>query len=350
MQLLLEYVVIHLMKDVSKMTSDTNLIKDGKSMDWTEVSVTTESEVVEAVSYILNDLGASGVRIDDAKDFEKLKPGKIGKYGEIVDVNDIPHLTTGAKVTAYYPQTVYVPEILPIIKQRVAQLNDFGLNPGDFKITSDAVSDENWATAWKKYYHPVRITRNLTVVPSWEDYEPEQPNEQIISLDPGMAFGTGTHPTTELMLQGLEIVLRGGETVIDVGTGSGVLSIAASLMGAKQIYAYDVDDVAVKQAQENINLNPGVQNISVAANDLLTGITTQTDVIVANILAEIIMPLIPQTLACLRPGGKLLCSGIIADKKDDIIARLEEFDYRIDEILRIKDWYGIIATRPLPDE
>lgn len=319
-------------------------------MEWTQVTVTTESESVKAVSYILNDLGAAGVKIEDAKDFDKLAAGKYGPHGEIIDPNDIPHIKTGATVTAYYPQNIFVPEILPTIKQRVTALSQFGLNPGKAKVTSEAVSDENWATAWKKYYHPVRVTRNLTVVPQWEDYQAQQANEQLIYLDPGMAFGTGTHPTTRLMLQALEMVVRGDETVLDVGTGSGVLSIAAKLLGVGDVYAYDVDEVAVNSALENLKLNPIAKSIKVAANDLLAGVTHTADLVVANILAEIIMPLVPQAYECLNMGGHFLCSGIIADKVDLVIEKLQKQGFKVQETLKIEDWYGIIAYKPFPDE
>lgn len=319
-------------------------------MEWTQVTVTTESESVEAVSYILNDVGAAGVKIDDAKDFANLKPGKYGPHGEITDPDDIPHIKEGAAVTAYYPQNIFVPEILPTIRQRVRALSQFGLNPGSAEVSSEAVSDENWATAWKKYYHPVRVTRNLTVVPQWEDYQPQQPNEQLIYLDPGMAFGTGTHPTTRLMLQALEMEVRGGETLLDVGTGSGVLSIAAKLLGVGDVYAYDVDEVAVNSALENIKLNTVAKSIKISANDLLAGVAHSADLIVANILAEIIVPLIPQAYERLNTGGRFLCSGIIADKVGLIIEKLQAQGFKVQETLKIDDWYGIIAYKPFSDE
>lgn len=319
-------------------------------MQWTQVTVTTESEAVEAVSYLLNSLGASGVKIDDAKDFANLKPGDVGSHGEIIDPQTVPHLTSGAMVTAYYPQNIFVPEILPMIKQRVAALRDFGLNPGAGEVTTTAVSDENWATAWQKYYHPVRVTRHLTIVPEWEEYQPTQADEKIIYLDPGMAFGTGTHPTTKLMLQALEMVIRGGESMLDVGTGSGVLSIAARLFGADNVKGFDVDDVAVKSAVANVKLNPDAEPIQIDVNDLLKGIHEQVDVVVANILAEIILPLIPQAFENLKPGGRFLGSGIIASKVDEVLERLQQQGFVIEETLKIKDWYGVIAYKPLPDE
>lgn len=316
-------------------------------MQWTEVSVLTTNEAVEAVSNILQEAGASGVKIDDAADYANLKPGK---YGEVVDLNTIPHRTTGAEITAYYPETVFVPEILPTIKQRVAQLSQFGLDPTPGTVTTKAVADESWATAWQKYYHPVRVTRYLTVTPSWEAYEPVQAGEQVIRLDPGMAFGTGTHPTTILSLMALETVIRGGESLYDVGTGSGVLSIAAKALGADHVEAFDLDDVAVRSAKTNLDLNPVAKDVVARPNNLLNDIHQPVDIVVANILAEIIVPLVPQAWENLQPGGHFLTSGIIADKLDTVVAAQEKQGFIIDNVLQMKDWRGVIAHKPTEDE
>ena len=165
-----------------------------------------------------------------------------------------------------------------------------------------------------------------------------------------MAFGTGTHPTTKLMLQALEMTLRGGESLLDVGTGSGVLSIAAKQLGAGAVQAFDLDPVAVASAKKNLALNPVAADVQVAQNSLLDGINTQVDVVVANILAEIILPLIPQALANLKPGGTFLTSGIIKDKFETVKQAQEDAGFVIDETLRIKDWYGIIAHKKGEDE
>lgn len=316
-------------------------------MKWTEVTVSTSNEAVEAVSNILMEAGASGVKIDDALDYQNLKPDR---YGEIIDLDTIPHVTSGAQVSAYYPETVFVPEILPTIKQRVSQLSEFGLNPAPNEVSMAALSDEDWATAWKKYYHPVRVTRYLTIVPSWEDYQPAQSGELVLRLDPGRAFGTGTHPTTKLCLQALETVINGGEHLIDVGTGSGVLSIAAKAMGVGAVEAYDLDDVAVASAQTNLDLNPVAKDVKVAANDLLAGIDTQADIIVANILAEIIIPLVPQARQNLKRGGYFITSGIIDDKFQTVLTALTDAGFQIAQHTQMGDWHGIVAYLPTDED
>jgi ribosomal protein L11 methyltransferase len=315
-------------------------------LKWTEVNVKTTNEAVEAVSSIFDGLDAVGVKIENALDFANYH---ASSPSELFELKDIPHITEGAIISAYYPDSTDMSAVLDQLKQKVHQLTDFGLNVGEASITTLEVQDDNWATAWKKYYHPVRITRYLTVKPSWSDYEASQPDEKVISLDPGMAFGTGTHPTTRLCLQALEMILRGGETLYDVGTGSGVLSIAAKYLGAGVIEAFDVDDIAVASAQENFDLNPVATDIAVRPNDLLKGISRKVDVIVANILSEILVPLIPQAKDLLNQDGYFVMSGIIDDKLDLIIETLLANDFKIEEVLHYGEWRGVIATNKKDD-
>ena len=272
---------------------------------WQELKVTVKREGEELVSNLLIELGAQGVAIEDSMDYV----GNMDRFGEIFpEVEQQEEIV----VTAYYPDTVDVTVVEADLQARLAELTDF-MDLGELKIGTTALAEEDWADNWKKYYEPARITHDLTIVPSWTDYEATA-GEMIIKLDPGMAFGTGTHPTTKMSLFALEQVLRGGETVLDVGTGSGVLSIASSLLGAKEIFAYDLDDVAVRVAQENIELNPGMENIHVAAGDLLKGVEIEADVIVANILADILIHLIDDAydlvMKSVEPLGQEYCQEV----------------------------------------
>ncbi|GEP18637.1 50S ribosomal protein L11 methyltransferase [Pediococcus argentinicus] len=315
-------------------------------MKWTEVNVNTTNEAVEAVSSMFEELGAIGVKIDDALDYENYQ---TTGFGELYELKDIPHITEGAMVSAYYPETTDLKPILTTLKSKLDQLSSFGIDAGKNEITTLAVKDDDWATAWKKYYHPVRITRYLTVTPSWDEYKPTQESEHVIRLDPGMAFGTGTHPTTRLCLQGLEMVVRGGESMYDVGTGSGVLSIAAKHLGVGDIEAFDLDDIAVKAAEENLDLNPIAKDIKVSANNLLENKTKKVDLIVANILADIIVPLVPQAAQLLNENGYFITSGIIDDKLPVVLAALEKEHFKIEEILQFGEWRGVIATNRVDD-
>lgn len=290
-------------------------------MEWTELVVETTNEAIEAVTNILMENEAGGVQIDDQN-----------------GIKDV-------RIITYFPENINIIEKVPELESRIKGLTQFGLNPGKAKVSLKDVNDNLWRDVWKKYYHPVRVTRFLTVVPSWEEYYAE-PSEMVIKLDPGRAFGTGKHPTTSLALLALEKVIRGKETMIDVGTGSGVLSIAAKYLGAGEVEAYDIDEEAIKATRENIALNPIAKDVKIGINSLLDGIDKKVDVIVANILAEIIVPLIPQAFNDLNDGGKFITSGIINDKKELIVNELVKHDFIIDEVLNEKDWYSIIAHKP----
>ncbi|MGE7365386.1 50S ribosomal protein L11 methyltransferase [Desemzia incerta] len=311
-------------------------------MKWTEVSVHTSNEAIEAVSNIFIEAGSGGVAIENVQDF--LSTPDDG-FGEIRILENQDYVSEGSLVKAYFPETKNLMELIPEIKQRILALESYGLSIGPNTFSIEDVQEENWASAWKKYYHPQQITRYLTVAPQWEEYEPKLDGEIVIRLDPGLAFGTGTHATTRLSLQGLETYIRGGETILDVGTGSGVLSIASSALGAGEIHAFDLDEVAVRSAKENVKMNAYAQNVSVSANDLLKGIEIPADIVVANILAEIIVPLIPDAWRLLKPNGIFITSGIIEAKKELIISELETQGFTILQVLQMKDWFAIVAQK-----
>ncbi|HEL1736955.1 TPA: 50S ribosomal protein L11 methyltransferase [Streptococcus suis] len=298
--------------------------------NWQEIRVRVAREAEEVVSNLLIETGSQGVAIEDTADYV----GQEDRFGQIFP--DVEQSDT-IVVTGYYPDTLDVAEVKVAIQEGLVQLEATGLDLGAVSIKEQALAEEDWADHWKKYYEPARITHDLTIVPSWTDYEATA-GEKIIRLDPGMAFGTGTHPTTKMSLFALSQVLRGGETVIDVGTGSGVLSIASSLLGAKEIYAYDLDEVAVRVAQENIDLNANTSNIHVAAGDLLRGIDIKAEVIVANILADILIHLTEDAYRLVKDEGYLIMSGIIADKWDMVRASAEAAGFFLETHMMQGEW------------
>ena len=304
---------------------------------WQELTITVSREAEEAVSNILIDLGSQGVAIDDSADYL----GQVDQYGEL-----FPEVEQSerVKITGYYPDSVDIEAIAAQANKRLAELDGFGLETGDIQLTRQELAEEDWADNWKKYFEPARITHDLTIVPSWTEYEATA-GEKIIKLDPGMAFGTGTHPTTKMSLFALEQVLRGGETVLDVGTGSGVLSIASSLLGAKEIFAYDLDDVAVRVAQENIALNAGTENIHVAAGDLLKGVDIEADVIVANILADILVNLTDDAYRLLKDEGYLIMSGIISEKWDLVRESAEAAGFFLETHMIQGEWNACVFKK-----
>lgn len=304
---------------------------------WQELTVEVLREAEEAASNILIELGSQGVAIDDSADYL----GRVGKYGEVFP--EVKQVDT-VKITAYYPEHVDIDAVEKEVAQRLSALSDFGVNAGDIHYDTQELAEQDWAENWKKYYEPTRISHDLTIVPSWTDYEAKT-GEKIIRLDPGMAFGTGTHPTTKMSLFALEQVLRGGETVLDVGTGSGVLSIASSLLGAKSIYAYDLDEVAVRVAQENIDLNAGTENIHVAIGNLLQGVDIQADVIVANILADILINMTEDAYRLVKDEGYLIMSGIISEKWEMVRESAEKAGFFLETHMIQGEWNACVFKK-----
>ena len=312
-------------------------------MKWSELSIHTINEAVEPISNILHEAGASGVVIEDP---EELAKDRVDQFGEIYDLDPSDYPTDGVIVKAYLPESSFLIETVEEIKLAITNLAEFDINVGKNDVTISEVNEEDWATAWKQYYHPVKISERFTIVPTWEEYKPVSTDELIIELDPGMAFGTGTHPTTVMCLQALEKVIKTGDTVIDVGTGSGVLSIGSAMLGAKSVHALDLDEVAVRSAKENVELNKMQHIVEVFHGNLLDTVKEPADVVVANILAEIIMTFTDDAFSIVKPGGLFVTSGIIGAKKEDVKQALIDSGFEIQEILMMEDWVAIIAKRP----
>ena len=217
---------------------------------WKEYNVHINKEAEDSVSEILINLGSAGVNIVDRADFETLP-----EYGfdTLWELNEDKFPKEGVIVKGYFDLDEIDTDFEKNLHQKLEYLRDMELGITDYTVESNKIADSDWNENWKEFYHSVQVTRYLTIVPEWENYKKERPDEQLIVLDPGLAFGTGTHPTTQLCIQALETIMRGSEVVLDIGTGSGVLTIASSLLGAKEIYAYDLDEMAVQAARIILN-------------------------------------------------------------------------------------------------
>jgi ribosomal protein L11 methyltransferase len=212
-----------------------------------------------------------------------------------------------------------------------------------FSLTYTRVDEADWAEAWKEFFYPEKISPGLVVKPTWRQYD-ARAGETIIEIDPGMAFGTGTHPTTVLCLRLIEDHLRSEMTFLDVGTGSGILMIAAAKLGARQVTGVDNDPMAVVVARKNLQVN-GISSESqtVVKGSLVSGIHGRYDLVAANILAEVIVRLAPDLPAVMAPGGRVICSGIIRSKQDQVAASLEAAGLEIVESRVQEEWVAIVA-------
>ncbi|KKK33146.1 ribosomal protein L11 methyltransferase [Mesobacillus campisalis] len=311
-------------------------------MKWSEIGILTTNEAIEPISHILHEAGASGVVIEDP--FELVKE-REDQFGEIYQLNPDDYPEEGVIIKAYLPVNSFLGETVDGIKAAVNNLVSYDIDIGKNRVTISEVNEEEWATAWKKYYNPVKISEKFTIVPTWEEYEPVSSDELIIELDPGMAFGTGTHPTTVLCIQALERTVQTGDRIIDVGTGSGVLSIAAAKLGAGRIEALDLDEVAVNVARVNIKLNKVQDLVEVRQSNLLDGVEGESDIVVANILAEVILRFVDDAYRIVKKDGYFITSGIIQQKKESVKEALLNAGFAIEEVISMEDWVAIIAKK-----
>ncbi|MFS0727503.1 50S ribosomal protein L11 methyltransferase [Paenibacillus sp. 1P07SE] len=325
-------------------------------MRWHEITISTTEQAIEMITNFLHELDADGVSIEESGTLNKPRDTSLGQWYEH-PLNDIPE--GQAVIKGYFLEEREVQPILSSVEASIRGLREFGIEPGEFVMTTKIVDEEDWANAWKQYFKPLRVSERLTIKPTWEAYEPAE-GERIIELDPGMAFGTGTHPTTALCLRTLETVIQGGEEVIDVGTGSGILAIGACRLGASRVLALDLDPVAVSSATENTRLNGLEDVIQVKLSDLLgvlqageqqseetLQVQVPVDVVVANILAEIIMLFLDDVYAALKPGGTYIASGIYENKEELVAQGLRDAGFEVVERFREDSWIAFVARKPV---
>lgn len=327
-------------------------------MKWNELTIITTEEAQEMISNFLHEMGAGGVSIEESGTTNKKRDTSFGQWYEIA-FNDIPE--GAAVIKGYFTDDTDADAMIEALKPRVEQLREFDIDPGNVEYSAVLVDDEDWADAWKQYFKPIRVSNTLTIKPTWEEYE-AGPDERIIELDPGMAFGTGTHPTTALCLRTLESVVTGGEEMIDVGTGSGILAIGACLLGVKSVLALDLDPVAVSSAAENVALNGLSEQVEVKLSDLLgvlnegvsdnaaaLKVSVPVDLVVANILAEVILLFVDDVYASLKPNGLYIASGVYENKESVVEQGLLQAGFELVEKHRDKEWIAFVARKPKVD-
>lgn len=310
-------------------------------MKWIEVTIKTTTEAVEAITNILDDLRTGGVMIEDPKDFFFQKKNELDwDYVEEEVFNK--RNSEGVLIKTYISEERNVMELVETIKQKVSALTGFGIDIGEGSVSLGQVNEEDWANEWKKYYKPTKIGEKLVVKPTWEDYE-VQDGDLVIELDPGMAFGTGTHETTTMCMRELEKYVTEDSKVFDIGCGSGILAIAAAKLGAKDVIAVDLDEVAVKVAAENVAHNHVQDSVQVLHGNLIDVVSDKADVVVANIIADIIKILAKDVHSCMKEDAVFISSGIIHAKVDEVKESLIENGFEIIEVKTLGEWNAIVA-------
>lgn len=304
--------------------------------------IETSHEVEDALTvYLKDDLKALGVEARKRSDFEQ---AGWRHDSTVVDLSDIKDLPEDLELIAYFDQEKDQADIENQLQDKFKQLAGFGLATAPATVSFNYLENKDWETEWQKYYHTISFSRHLAIVPEWEKFTPAFPDQQALVLDPGLAFGTGGHTTTQLVLMALEHCLTKPVKVADVGTGSGILAIAASKLGATSVLATDISDSSMDACRENLALN-GIDNVTVKKASLLSGIDGQFDLILANILAEILLDLIPQLDSHLAPGGQIIFSGIDYLQLPDIKKALADHGFEIKLQMRQKRWVCLIIAR-----
>ena len=325
------------MADLEKYVDEDYVCEDyGDVKQWTQVKVTVPlselDELVAVMSMINNNL-----MIEDYSDIDtNLKTC----YGDLIDEKILNANKDIASVSVFVPSDRSYVDDLAYIRQRTAELSLHA------EAELVGVNEEDWANSWKQYYKPVKIGEKIVICPAWEQYTPLE-GELVIRMDPGMAFGTGTHETTRLVIRLLEKYTKAGCRMLDVGTGTGILAICASRLGADICRAYDIDPTAVRVARENIQ-DSGLENVTCDQSDLLKQVSLeggQYDLVCANIVADIIIRMTPDVGAYMKDDAVLLASGIIAERCDDVVACFEQNGFRVVELMTDNDWCGLAIMK-----
>ena len=302
--------------------------------DWSQLKVTVKLEHLDTLVAIMSMLN-NNLMIEDFSDID-LKTC----YGDLIDESILNADKTVAAVSVFLPAERPFTDAVAFLRERMAESGFEG------KIEIIGVSEEDWANSWKAYYKPLHIGKKMVIVPAWERYE-ERPGEIIVRMDPGMAFGTGTHETTRLVIELLETYTKSGARVLDVGCGSGILAICAKKLGAAECKAYDIDPVAVRVARENIK-DSGEENVTCDVSDLLRQVDLtggKYDLVCANIVADIIIRMAPDVGAYMKDDAVLLASGIITERAEEVVEALVANGLSVKERLDDNGWCALVVQK-----
>ena len=311
-------------------------------MNWTEVKIYTATAGIDPLTGSMLDLGLQGFMIEDAQDFDEFLHDTTPHWDYVDQAVMEKMKDCETCVTIYVADNPQGMEELMQVRQILARLKaqDPDGKYGRLELEMKDVDEEDWSNAWKKYYHPVQVGEHLVVCPSWEAYD-RKPDEVVLTLNPGMAFGTGTHDTTRLCMELLEKYITPQDTVLDVGCGSGILAITAALLGANKIIGCDIDEVAVKVAGENAALNGVQDRIAFHQGDLTSQVEGSFQIICANIVADVIIRLSEDAGRYLAKDGIFITSGIIDTREQDVLNALEQNGFQVIERRTSGGWVAL---------
>ena len=303
-------------------------------MQWTDIEITVPQAYAGTAEAIATMVANGGIYIEDYSDLEQ-QAWEIA-HVDLIEQELLDKPRDVVKVHMYLAPDENPAEVLPLFKER---LEASGI---PYELATNCVEQEDWQNAWKKYYHAMDIGKRLAIVPGWEQYDTDR---TAITMDPGMAFGTGTHETTALCLEVLDERVRGGERVLDIGTGSGILAIAALKLGAAAAEGVDIDPMCVRTAGENATRNGVEDRLTVLVGDLSDKASGVYDLITANIVAAAILSLAPHVPALLAPGAVFIASGIIDTRKEEVLAGLRAAGLEPFDVREKRGWVCIVCRK-----
>lgn len=307
-------------------------------MNWTEVQIKTVSEYEDIISTVLYDVGAAGLAIEDPNDIIELEQSEID--WDFVDSSLIDLGKDEVIVKAYFPKNEDLDRIIESIKSKIRR-NPY-IDDKSVQITITLLNDDDWAETWKEHYKPFKIGSHILIKPSWEDIDIEEGNI-MIELDPGMAFGTGTHETTWMCIEAIEKYIKKGDTLYDIGCGSGILSIVGAKLGANKVVGVDLDPISVRTSKENVTINKMENIVEIREGNLLEVVVDKADIIVSNIIAEVISEMTRDLKVYLKDEGIFIASGIILDKIKLVEDSLNRNNFKILDVVRKNEWALIVA-------
>ncbi len=309
-------------------------------MKWVEVQIKTTTEAVEAVSNILYESGVGGLVIEDPNDI--IIKEKNEDDWDYIEPELFHQDFEQVIVKGYFEESEDLIDKIELIRQNVEKIPQYNLDKGLGEVTTSDVYEKDWANTWKKYYKPKKVSERIVIKPSWEHYDKED-DELIIELDPGMAFGTGTHETTIMCIRQLEKYVHKHDVVFDIGCGTGILSIAAAKLGAISTVGIDLDKDSVRIAKENVRKNGVANTVQIRNGDLLDVVDGRANVIVANIIAQVIMILSEDIHNFLEEDGVFIASGIILDKVEEVKNKFEQKGLKIIDEVIMGEWCSLTA-------
>ena len=313
-------------------------------MDWMEYTILTTTEASDLISQLLMDAGSAGTMIEDKNDVAANQRPE-GQW-DIIDEAIAQRIGDDVKVTGYYEVDERLADRVAFIEGELRRLRgmDLSMDLGKLTTLRHDVAEQDWTECWKAAFKPFRLGEHMLVKPSWEEVA-IRPGDHVIEIDPGMAFGTGTHETTGMCVKLVEKYVKPGDRVIDIGTGTGILAIAAAHMGAKPVLATDLDAVAVRVAAENVKINGFDGVIDVRCGDLLDVVEESGDVVIANIISDVIVMLARPVRERIVDGGVFICSGISTERRGDVLDALRAADYEVLDDLTEGEWCAMAARK-----